>query len=51
MSISNQIHIFELLKQNHKKSLALAYYWISELYLSAPFNKFQDVYHHDPSLI
>lgn len=46
--LSNQIHIFELLKQNHKKSLALAYYWISELYLSAPFNKFQDVYHHDP---
>lgn len=45
--LSNQKHLFQLLKQNNKKSLALAYYWISELYLSAPFDKSQDIYHED----
>lgn len=45
--LSNQEHLFHLLKQNNKKSLALAYYWISELYLSAPFCKERDIYHHD----
>ena len=25
--LSNQEHIFKLIKENHKKSLALAYYW------------------------
>ena len=45
--LSNQEHIFKLIKENHKKSLALAYYWISELYLSAPFNKDRDIYHDD----
>lgn len=45
--LSKEEHLFKLLKQNQKKSLALAYYWISELYLSAPFNKELDIYHHD----
>lgn len=45
--LSNQEHLFKMLKQAHKKSLVLAYYWISELYLSAPFNKAKDVYHED----
>ena len=45
--LSNQLHLFKRLKQQHKKSLVLAYYWISELYLSAPFNKAQDIYHQD----
>ena len=45
--LSNQKHVFQLLKQQNKKSLALAYYWISELYLSAPFDKSQDIYHDD----
>lgn len=45
--LSNQEHLFKLLKQANKKSLALAYYWISELYLSAPFNKEKDIYHED----
>ena len=45
--LSNQEHIFKLIKENHKKSLALAYYWISELYLFAPFNKDRDIYHDD----
>ena len=30
--LSKANHLFKLLKQNNKKSLALAYYWISELY-------------------
>ena len=41
--LSNQEHLFKLLKKANKKSLALAYYWISELYLSAPFDKEKDV--------
>lgn len=45
--LSNQKHLFELLKQAHKKSLACAYYWISELYLSAPFDKERDIWHQD----
>lgn len=45
--LSNQEHLFKLLKKANKKSLALAYYWISELYLSAPFDKEKDVYHED----
>lgn len=45
--LSKANHLFKLLKQNNKKSLALAYYWISELYLSAPFNHTKDIYHHD----
>lgn len=45
--LSHQDHVFRLLSQNNKKSLVLAYYWISELYLSAPFNKKYDVFHND----
>lgn len=45
--LSNQEHLFKILKQQHKKTLAVAYYWISELYLSAPFAKEKDVYHED----
>lgn len=45
--LSNQTHLFQLLKQAHKKSLALAYYWISELYLSSPFDVTKDVFHED----
>lgn len=45
---SNQTHLFQLLKQVHKKSLVLAYYWISELYLSSPFDLKKDVFHEDP---
>ena len=47
--LSNQKHLFELLKQENKKSLACAYYWISELYLSAPFDKGKDIWHEDPN--
>lgn len=45
--LSHHDHLFKLLKQAHKKSLVLAYYWISELYLSAPFDKDKDIYHDD----
>lgn len=45
--LSNQAHLFELLKNENKRSLVLAYYWISELYLSSPFDKAKDVYHCD----
>ena len=47
--LSNQKHLFELLKQENEKSLACAYYWISELYLSAPFDKGKDIWHEDPN--
>ena len=29
--LSNQLHLLKRLKQQHKKSVVLAYYWISEL--------------------
>ena len=45
--LSNQKHLFQMLKNAHKKSLVLAYYWISELYLSAPFDKDTDMVHQD----
>ena len=47
--LSNQQHLFKMLHEAHKKSLTLAYYWISELYISAPFDKAKDVYHNDSS--
>ena len=49
--LSNQEHLFKMLKDNGKKSLALAYYWISELYLSAPFDYAKDVYHFDDTSV
>lgn len=45
--LSDQQHLFQMLKETGRRSLALAYYWISELYLSAPFDPMKDVWHVD----
>lgn len=45
--LSNQEHLFHLLHQQDRKSLVLGYYWLSELYISAPFEKSVDIYHDD----
>lgn len=45
--LSDQQHLFQMLKETGRRSLALAYYWISELYLSAPFDPMKDVWHAD----
>lgn len=44
---SNKLHLFDLLKQNEKKSLVLGYYWLSELYISSPFQKDKHMLHED----
>ena len=41
--LSDQQHLFQMLKETGRRSLALAYYWISELYLSAPFDPMKQV--------
>lgn len=48
--LSRQKHLFQLLQQQNRKCAAFAYYWISELYLSAPFDKRQDIFHEDENL-
>lgn len=40
--LSHEESIFQLAKQNNLKTAAAAYYWISELYNSAPFNYIDD---------
>lgn len=45
--LSTKEHLFSLLHKAKKKSLVLAYYWVSELYLSAPFDKNKDIFHKD----
>lgn len=45
--LSKHSSIFHLLQAQRRKSLAVAYYWISELYLSAPFDKVKDIMRED----
>lgn len=45
--LSKEENIFSLCKKSGLKTGAAAYYWISELYNSAPFNKIEDTYTED----
>lgn len=40
--VSNQKSLFHLVKENALTSAAAAYYWVSELYNCAPFDRFAD---------
>ena len=40
--LSNQTSLFHLAQESGKTTAAAAYYWVSELYNSAPFNHFAD---------
>jgi predicted AlkP superfamily pyrophosphatase or phosphodiesterase len=39
---SNQISLFDLCRDNNLTTAAAAYYWMSELYVRAPFHHFND---------
>jgi predicted AlkP superfamily pyrophosphatase or phosphodiesterase len=39
---SNQISLFDLCRNNNLTTAASAYYWMSELYIRAPFDHFRD---------
>ncbi|MRH41140.1 PglZ domain-containing protein [Aquibacillus halophilus] len=45
--LSNQTSIFHLCRKEGLTTAAAAYYWVSELYNSAPFNVFKDRLQHD----
>lgn len=45
--LSKEKSIFSLCKKNGLKTGAAAYYWVSELYNSAPFDRFNDTYTND----
>ncbi len=45
--LSKYPSIFHLLQAQGRKSMAAAYYWISELYLSAPFDQVNDILQED----
>lgn len=47
---SKEENIFSLCKKNNLKTGASAYYWISELYNIAPFDKIRDSFTEDESL-
>ena len=40
--LSNQTSLFELARENGKKTASASYYWVSELYNRAPFNYGED---------
>jgi predicted AlkP superfamily pyrophosphatase or phosphodiesterase len=44
---SNQVSLFELLKQRGLRTAAAAYYWVSELYNRAPFDFVEDRFQTD----
>lgn len=46
---SNCTSVFDLCRAAGLKSLALAYHWISELYVHSPFDPWRDVYLDDES--
>jgi predicted AlkP superfamily pyrophosphatase or phosphodiesterase len=45
--LSHQESLFHLTKKNRLKNAAAAYYWVSELYNSAPFNRDTDRFQFD----
>jgi predicted AlkP superfamily pyrophosphatase or phosphodiesterase len=46
--LSNQISLFHLVQRQGRTTAAAAYYFFSELYNSAPFNRVKDREQHDP---
>ncbi|ANU14462.1 hypothetical protein B481_0221 [Planococcus halocryophilus Or1] len=49
--LSTQQSLFHLAKNSGKTTAAAAYYWVSELYNSAPFNEMQDRIQLDTKLL
>lgn len=47
--LSDQISLFHLVQQQGRPTAAAAYYFFSELYNSAPFNRLKDREQHDPA--
>ncbi len=47
--LSHEKSLFHLTKENNLRNAAAAYYFISELYNRAPYNRFEDSYQEDPT--
>lgn len=46
--LSNKTSVFDLIHSAGLQSLAVAYYWISELYVKTPFDKYHDIILNNP---